>query len=109
MRHPAKRSQGRGQSAIEPPFDYCQPLHMTNRDSLTPEQYREAVLRARAMTPEERIAECFRLTDEYMREVAAMSEEDRAHWRAEREREDDLIFGPPFPISEVLQTKQNED
>ncbi len=68
---------------------------------LIDQRYREQVKRARAMTVEERLREGFRLTDEYMRTIAAMSAEERALWRAQIAKEEDAYFGPPIPIAEI--------
>jgi hypothetical protein len=61
------------------------------------------------MTPEERIAESFRLTEEYMRSIAAMSEAERQQWREARKREDDQWFGPPIPIAELLRANSSAE
>ncbi len=58
--------------------------------------YRDKVLRARAMTPEERLAEAFELTDEVFQRMhaGAMSqlglEDDEEGWREVRRRLDRL-------------------
>lgn len=71
---------------------------MNEFQPLIDQLYREKVLRARSMTPEERLTEGFHLTDEYLRSIAAMSEEDRQHWREAQASEEDQYYGPPMPI-----------
>jgi hypothetical protein len=58
------------------------------------------------MTPEQRLREGFRLTDEYMRTIEAMSDEERARWREAKAKEEDAYFGPPIPIAEILRAER---
>ena len=61
------------------------------------------------MTPEERIIECFRHSDEYMRSLHTMSEAERQRWREARKKEDDQIYGPPILIAELLRASRSVD
>jgi hypothetical protein len=70
---------------------------MSEFQPLTKDEFRAAVLRARAMTPEERMIEAFRMTDQYLRDFAALPESEKARIRQQRKDEEDLCYGPPFP------------
>ena len=63
----------------------------------TDAEFRAAVLRARAMTPDERMRQAFRMTEQYLRDFAALPESEKARIRQEREDEDNLYYAPPVP------------
>ena len=63
----------------------------------TDAEFRAAVLRARAMTPDERMQQAFRMTEQYLRDFAALPESEKARIRQEREDEDNLYYAPPVP------------
>lgn len=63
----------------------------------TDDEFRAAVLRARAMTPDERFAEGLRMSEQYVRDFAALPELEKVRIRQEREDEENLYYTPPFP------------
>ena len=76
---------------------FCYPAPMGEFQSLTDDEFRAAVLRARAMTPGERFAEGLRMTEQYLREFAALPESEKARIRQQREDEENLYYAPPIP------------
>ena len=70
---------------------------MSEYQPRTDDEFRAAVLRVRAMTPDERFAEGLRITEQYLRDFAALPESEKARLRQEREDEDNHYYAPPVP------------